>query len=192
MYSEKAVLGSIMKNNYLVNDCGLLPGHFESNEHKYIFKNMMELYKVQKSCDLVTLITKCDPTLLGGASYLGDMVRLASDNKFEVYCENIMDSWRDREKKAILSMALAEDWTLEKIGQSFEQIHTQKVDDYADINDLLVDVFEMPWTEKEVLKGSDTGLKEMNLLINGLQDGELIILAARPSMGGLSPLITAM
>jgi len=183
MYSEKAVIGSIMKNNYLVDDCGLLPEHFESNEHKYIFKNMVELYKTQKTCDLVTLITKCDPIQLGGASYLSDMVRLASDNKFETYCENIMDSWREREKKSILSVALAENWTIEKIGQSFEQIHTQKVDDYADINDMLVDVFDLPWTEKEVIKGSNTGLKEMNLLTNGLQDGELVILAARPSMG---------
>lgn len=183
MYSEKAVIGSILKDNYLVTECGLLPSHFEVNEHRYIFKNMVELYKTQKSCDLVTLITKCDVNLLGGANYLSDMLRLASDNKFETYCENIMDGWREREKKSILSVALQENWTIEKIGQAFEEIHTQKVDDYADINDLLVDVFEMPWIKKENVKGVDTGLTGLNLILNGLQNSELIILAARPSMG---------
>lgn len=172
-----------MKDNYLILECGLLPGHFENNEHRYIFQSMTELYKTQKSCDMVTLISKRDPELMGGAFYLTDMLRLANENKFETYCENIMDSWREREKKSILSIALQDDWSIEKIGQSFEQIHSQKVDDHSDINDLLLDVYEMPWQEQEIKKGIDTGLAGLNKMLNGLQDEELFILAARPSMG---------
>lgn len=183
MYSEKAVLGSIMKENYLVNDCGLLPSHFESKEHQYIFQSMKELYKTQKTCDMVTLITKRDPSLMGGAFQLTEMIRIANENKFEAYCENILDGWREREMKSILSIALQDNWDFEKIEKAFEKIRSQKVDDYADINDLLLDVYEMPWTEREVRKGTDTGLKELTMILNGLQDEELFILAARPSMG---------
>lgn len=183
MISEKSAIGTIMKNNYLLADCDLSPRHFEVVENQEIFKAMQELHKTGKSCDMITLITKYDPRKLGGASYLTDALRLSNENKFEAYCENIMDAWREREKTSILSVALQDNWSIEKIGQAFEQIHSQKMEDYADIQDLLLDVFELPWTKQETKKGSDTGLKELNMILNGLQDSELTILAARPSMG---------
>ena len=44
-------------------------------------------------------------------------------------------------------------------------------------------IYEAPWKEQNVIKSAATGLEKLDDMTGGFQDGEVTILAARPSMG---------
>jgi len=57
------------------------------------------------------------------------------------------------------------------------------VGDHADVFKLLMDVYGDPLTEKGIEEGAPSGSEQLDEMTNGFQDGALVILAARPSMG---------
>jgi len=183
MIAEKAVLGSMMKENYLIVESGLLASQFTDATNKMIFQSMSELRAAGKAVDIITLLTTYSPQDLGGANYLNDLSNYAHIEKFDDHVSVLLDVWRDREKKNVLHIVAHEDWSIDRITTQIAALTDNRVNDHSDISSLLIEVYEDPFTEKEIKDGAPSGIEKLDEMTNGFRDGELIIVAARPSMG---------
>lgn len=183
MIAERAVLGSMLKENYLIAESNLTASQFTDPTNRMIFQSMTELRKVGKAVDLITLLTSYSPKDLGGANYLNDLVNYAHLERFDDHVCALLDVWREREKKNVLHISTQENWTIDRITTELSLLTENRVSDHTDISTLLVDVYEDPFVEKDIKEGAPSGVATLDDMTNGFQDGELTILAARPSMG---------
>lgn len=183
MIAEKAVLGSMLKENYLLTDSGLAVSHFANPVHKMIFQSMKELRASGKTVDFITLLTTFSPQDLGGANYVKDLANYAHIEKFDDYVGVMLDVWREREKQNVLHIAGKDNWPIDRVMSELDALMDNRVSDHSDIFDLLMDVYEDPFMEKGIEDGAPSGIGKLDEMTNGFQDGELVILAARPSMG---------
>lgn len=182
MIAEKAYLGTLLKENYLIQDSSLKVDHFADGRHKILFKVMKSLTNKGKAVDTVTLAMEKEIQAIG-MSYLNDIRSLANPEKVDEYESLIMEFWKEREKNNILARSSNENWEINKVIAELDKINEVKTDDHTDITEALVRMYEAPWQEKSVKKGVTSGIKQLDAMTNGFQDGEVTIIAARPSMG---------
>lgn len=144
---------------------------------------MKDLNAKGQVVDLVTMLTQGNPEDFGGAGKLNKIQNLANEEKFDSYVEFLLDTWREREKLNILEVAKHENWNLERITNELNNLVSNNTDDHNKINELVMKVANDPWKPTQGTKGINTGLEALQTATNGWQNKDLIILAARPSMG---------
>ena len=183
MNVENAILGTIMKHNYLFGDVGLKTENFTDPLNQYVFDTMKTLYAEQRPLDAISILTKANAERLGGAPRIMAMGNLSNEQKFDDYVLMLLEIYRENQKRNILHVAQEEDWDIEKISVELGNLEINKTNDRNHIRDLTVEVFEKPWDPEELPSGIITGLHHLQQATSGWQKAELIILAARPSMG---------
>lgn len=183
MIVEKVFLGCLMKESYLIKDTTIRPIHLQETRHQELMKRMIELAQSGKNTDLLTLTTIPNLESYGGITYLADLESHCALDKFEEVEGLIKDLWKEREKRSILTLGAMNDWEIGDVIQQLEKISDLKVDDYHSITDCLAEIYHSPWEESEQILTATSGIKELDKLTGGWQDGEVAILAARPSMG---------
>lgn len=183
MLTEEAVLGTLLKFPHLLTDTDLKPSYFQYAENRNVLQAMKELNAKGQVVDLITMLTQCRPEEFGGAGKLNKIQNLANEEKFDSYVEILLDKWREREKQNILEVARHENWPLEKITNELNSLVSNNTDDHNRINELVMQVAEDPWKPTKGTKGIHTGLETLQTATNGWQNTDLIIVAARPSMG---------
>lgn len=199
--AEQAVLGAILINQTALNVVmeNLRPEHFYRPAHQAIFEAAARLFNQNEPVDILTVSeTLADMDVLeqaGGRSYVNDLALgvLTTDNVAH-YANIIKD-------KALLRQ-LNEAGT-EIVGLSYEEPEAQIAIDHAQavifkvaqqgtmedlipIRDILPDTFEQieeRHANKGSLMGVGTGFYDLDHYTSGLQKSDLLILAARPSMG---------
>ncbi|PLS01950.1 replicative DNA helicase [Neobacillus cucumis] len=180
---EKAFLGSLMKAEYLLKDTAVLPEQLESGRHKELMCRMVELNREGKNVDLISLTTLPDLESFGGMSYLSELLSFADLDKFEGIEKLILDQWKEREKRNILTVAAMNDWEIAKVLAELDKINQMKIVDHTSLQQALSYIYEAPWEDQVALRSATTGIKKLDDVTGGFQDGEVTILAARPSMG---------
>ncbi|MEH6995977.1 DnaB-like helicase C-terminal domain-containing protein [Neobacillus drentensis] len=181
--AEKAFLGSLIKAEYLLKDTVIQPEQLESTRHKEIMRRMLELTQAGKNIDLISFTTLPDLESLGGMSYLSELLSYANLEKFDGIEKLILDLWKEREKRNILNVAAINDWEIAKVIGELDKINQAKMDDHTSLHQALSDIYEVPWEDQLTLGSATTGIKKLDEVTGGFQDGEVTILAARPSMG---------
>jgi len=202
--AEQALLGAIMIKPESINDIvdTIRPESFYSLKHRIIFKAMLTLYEKSEPIDLVSLrsVLQTEKKLeqVGGASYLSELTNLvptASNIKYYAELISKKSALRKLIESAdnILELGYNESETLDSILDQSEKIifgltnFTKKT--YTNIKDTLSDAwdrFDKLNKSKEGIRGVPTGFKDLDSLLSGFQNSDLIILAARPSMGKTS------
>lgn len=180
---EKSILGSCLNENYLVSDSQIKSAFFSTVRHQQIYLAMQELANQNKTIDYITLLTVRDAELLGGANYILELQNFANSEKFDEYVEILQTAWREREKQNILIRAQQEDWSLEQITKVLDDLTTGVDTKEMSIKETLIEMAEYPFQPKQKEQAIQTGLKDLDTILGGLHDSELIIVAARPSMG---------
>ena len=180
---EKAFLGSLMNAEYLLKDTVIQPEQLESTRHKELMRRMVEFNRVGKKVDLITLTTLADLKLFGGMSYLSELLSYADVEKFDAMEKLILDSWKEREKRNILTVAAMNDWEIAKVITELDKINQVKMDDHTSLQNALADIYEAPWEDQKLSEFATTGIKKLDKVTGGFRNGEVTILAARPSMG---------
>ena len=200
--AEKAVLGSMMKNQDAVSDVIdiLKPHDFYLKEHQELFKVMYEMFSENVAIDMMTtysaLKSKKLADIVGGMTYLSklcDEAIVSSNAKY--YATSVLDKSKMRqlikEADTIKDSAYSNDLPPEDILDMAEQrimeiAHSSQKKNYTDINEVLVEnIKEIQELEKNKgkLSGIETGFKKVDEILGGLQRTDLIILAARPGAG---------
>ncbi|WP_305802430.1 DnaB-like helicase C-terminal domain-containing protein, partial [Neobacillus drentensis] len=181
--AEKAFLGSLMKAEYLLKDTVVKPEQLESIRHKELMRRMLELTQAGRNIDLITFTTLPDLEVFGGMSYLSELLAYADLEKFDNMEKLILDLWKEREKRNILKLAAMNDWEIVKVISELDKINQLKVEDHTSLTQALSEIYEAPWEDQKELITATTGIQKLDVLTGGFQDGEVTIIAARPSMG---------
>ena len=208
--AEEALLGSALLSRDAVTRLmeEVKPADFYSPSNQSVFEAMKGLFDTGNPIDTVTvseLIFKDTKNSSVNASYIARLVEnVPSSANFERYIEIVLEhSHRRKLLKAsgrIELLAMAMDKEIHSVLDEAEQTIFTASDDA--IGDGLVgvnDVLESAIERIEEIENRGTGLSglptyfsDLDYYLSGLQEGNLAVLASRPSMGKSSlPLIIA-
>ncbi len=203
--SEMAVLGSIMLRTDSLNEIidMISVESFYSQRHKIIYENILKLFSEGKPIDLVSLseriTTQGKIDSVGGRSYLAEVIEsVPSSANIKHYAEIVRTKYLLRclieasEKVSLMGYNEAE--PIENILDSAEKEIfniTNRGDNRSlvEIKNTLGNAWERIENlhkNKDQLRGVPTGFKSLDNILAGLQKSDLIILAARPSVGKTS------
>jgi replicative DNA helicase len=181
--AEKTFMGSLMKAGFLIKDTVTRSEQLESTIHQELMRKMIQLTRNGKNIDLITLSTLPELDSFGGLSNLVDLLSYADIEKFEDLEVVLIDVWKEREKRNILKIASLNNWEIAKVIAELDKINQVTIHDHSSIQKTLTAIYEAPWEDQEEVKAATTGIKKLDIMTGGFQDGEVTILAARPSMG---------
>ncbi len=201
--AEMSLLGSMMLEREAIGAIlPIIPAHdaqrFYQPAHQELFKVLCDLYDQNKPIDLVVvkdeLLRRNGMEKVGGEAYMIDLVQsVGSWVNAEHYARIVRDKSMLRDliscaghiiNDAYDSADNARD-VLDRAEQSLFKTTEQRVSGEAvSLKDTITDVFHLIETRGEhFLSGLASGFIELDELTSGFQPGELIIIAARPSMG---------
>ncbi|MEX0777194.1 MAG: replicative DNA helicase [Phycisphaeraceae bacterium] len=199
--AEMALLGSMILDWRVSGEVvQILRGgdDFYLPKHGAIYRVLVEAYDKNEPVDLVQLNQRLrDLDLLeqvGGIQYLMDLAEgVPSAASAPYYARIVRDKAVVRRLIDAAGNILHEAYTsAEPIGSLldsaertiFEIAESKGVSDAEHLNDLLQELYkQLEAQEGRHLTGLDTGFYDLNEMLSGLQNGEMIVIAGRPSMG---------
>lgn len=203
--AEQSVLGAIMLDKYAMIKVAdkLYIGDFYDPANAAIFEAMLELFEKRQAIDVVTLTNQLENhkklEQVGGASYLAHLVNLVPSAAHIVHYADIVHNKGVLRRlietaNEISVLGYQEEGDVNKILDKSEHLLfnvSQKFSkqNFVPIKEILAASFERIdeiHKDKGKLRGIPTGYKAMDNILAGLQPSDLIILAARPSMGKTS------
>ncbi len=173
---------------------------FYDERHQRIYEAIKKLYEKHSPIDVLTLSNQLKEDsfldIVGGASYLTDLTNyVPTAAHVEHYAEIVSQkAIRRRLIKAsqdITGLGFDETKSVQDLIEEAEtqlfQVSQQHVkQDISSIEDILAESFERLdelHKDKGKIRGVPTGFKDLDNILAGLQRSDLIIIAARPSMG---------
>ena len=200
--AEKSVLGStLIEPSALIEIADrLTPEHFYFEKHRRIYEAILELYEKTEPIDLITLTAqlKKDKSLakIGGSAYLSELLEVVpTAGNIKHYSTIVEEAYIKRTLISVAAktteLSFRDDQEvkdlLEQAESSIFNLSRQHIKrDFTALKDALVSSFERI---NEIhkrggeLRGVSTGFKDLDDKLAGLQDSNLIVLAARPGMG---------
>ncbi len=205
--AEQAVLGCILIDNQSQIDilAQMKDSDFYSEAHSEIYKAMSKVYAKSIPVDFVTLTDELEKEgkleKVGGIDYIMDLTNtVPSAANFKHYCdivksdsirrklirsgqEIIEDAFDNQDKDKSLQFAEQVIFEIaEKEGRSSLE-HVGRGDGAVK---KVIDKFSEIAKDPTILKGIPTGFIDFDKITNGLQNSDLILLAARPGVGKTS------
>jgi replicative DNA helicase len=203
--AEKALLGSIMLKPEVINDVSdvVFPTHFYLDKHKTIYEGMFDLFSRREPIDLLSLSTKLKEKKLlesiGGSSYLTELVeQVPSAANAKHYADIVQKKYLMRSlisaADSISTLGYEEgadvDVALDKAEKTiFEITSSPTSNKFVELKNILGEAWERIenlHANKGEMRGVPTGFKKLDNILAGFQKSDLIILAARPSVGKTS------
>src|SRR4051812_42120422 len=206
--AERSVLGSILLHNEAFNVAAEVidASDFYRDAHRRIFDKMVKLAERSDAIDLITLKEELgrsgDLDEVGGPAYIAALVDgVPRSMNVEYYARIIKDKSTQRRlifagNKIVAAAYDGEDEVdliLDEAEHSIFAIADNKVrDGFVSLRDLAqssLETIEALHARKELVTGVPTGFQDLDELTSGLQPSDLVIVAARPSMGKTSLVI---
>ncbi len=200
--AEKTILGAILLDNAAHSEAAekLEAEDFSLDSHRRIFLRMSELMNSQRAVDIVTLANELarykEIEAVGGVAYLASLTEgLPLRPVIEEYIRIVKDKSLLRRLMAICSAAIARaadqsETALEVLGaaetQLLEASEKGITHGLQPLDQIVQNSFgsiDNLYKESREVTGLATDFTELDHMTSGLQKGELIIIAARPSMG---------
>ena len=201
--AEIAVLGSMILSNDTVDVVVpiLSADDFASAAHRKIFEAILAVHGLQRAVDLVTLPDELkrrgDLEMVGGLTYLSSLAEaVPAPGNVEHYAQIV------REKSVLRNLLIATREISDSVARG--NVRSRELLDEAEakifhiaevgaqssvtpFKEVLKSAFEMIDRGREgAVSGLSTGFRDLDDLTSGLQNGELVIVAGRPSMGKTS------
>jgi replicative DNA helicase len=201
--AERSILGAILLENAHFHEAAekkLSADDFSLDSHRRIFARMDELIGSGRAVDLVTLVEelakKKEIESVGGVAYIASLteglprrvsieeyVRIVKDKsllrQLIHICNKAITQAADQSENALEVLNSAESAMLEVSEQGITR-------DFLNIPTIVKEHFgtiDSIWKLKREVTGLATHFKDFDRMTSGLQPSELIIIAARPSMG---------
>ena len=200
--AERSVLGSILidKDVFFKVSEFITADDFYSKANKEIYNSMMDLYKEDSPIDVVTVAESLNRRksldACGGRSYLAELSAEVATTANAVQYAKIMQEKSVRRQLISAGSGIVENSFNEQLESKqvvdraessiFEISKQRQTKDYVKIQTVLnKNLEEIKEIQKHPgqLPGLSTGFRDLDNMTTGLQKSDLIILAARPSMG---------
>jgi replicative DNA helicase len=203
--AEAALLGSVMLRPEVLHDIfdTISSASFYSEKHRIIFEAMLDLFRSNSPIDLLSLGTRLKEKnqldAIGGNTYLAEIVNLVpSSANIKHYADIVNKKFMMRNliqaAESVVELGFDEAENLEIILDKADK-HMLEVTNYSGahkfiaLKDTLAEAwerFDRLHNAKGELRGVPTGFPELDSILSGFQNSDLIILAARPSVGKTS------
>ncbi len=206
--AEQSVLGGLMLDNEAWDKVAdlVVEEDFYRRDHRLIFRAIKDLYAHSKPCDVVTLSEWLDQSALleeaGGLAYLGALAKnTPSAANIKAYAEIVRDRsvlrqlitvGNDISGSAYQTEGRSTEELLDTAESSVFKIAEQGArgkKGFTAIKDLLVkavDRIDELFQQDSPITGVPTGWDSFDEMTSGLQKGDMVIVAGRPSMGKTS------
>jgi len=200
--AERSVLGALMLDkDAIIKVANLIrQGDFYKDDHNKIYEAMIELYEKREPIDVLSLSNRLEEKgqleKIGGSSYLTSLVNsVPSSSNIAHYAKVVQKKSMLRKlihaASEIVELGYKEEEDVEKILDEAEQKLfgvSQKYikQDFIPIKSILESAFnridELHKGDHQ-LRGIPSGYPDMDNILAGFQKSDLVILAARPSIG---------
>ncbi len=203
--AEMALLGSIMLRPEALHDIAdiISLDSFYSDKHRIIYDTMMELFNKRQPIDLLSVSARLKERgwldQIGGNTYLTELVNIVpSSANITYYAQIVQKKYMMRRlieaSDHISHIGYDENTELEEMLDSaekklFEVTNFNTAHKFVPLKDELAEAWERLdrlHSDDTGMRGIPTGFADIDLKLSGLQKSDLIILAARPSMGKTS------
>ena len=195
--AEMCVLASMMLDREIVGQCVQLIDRecFYQADHQIIFDVLLKLYELNRPIDSVILFEELVKRQLleevGGTEYIAQILNCVPSAAHGLHYAGIV-----REKAMLRQLIAASndilrdsyapyehaDVVLDKAERRIFQIADKKTTgSISSLGEVAHEVYEM--LEEKGRRGLESGFYELDDMLNGMQNGEMLIVAARPSMG---------
>src|SRR5256885_7141975 len=203
--AERSILGAILLDNHAYNDAAehLQPADFSIDAHRRLYSRMMDLAESSRPIDIIPVVEEPeagkDPQAMGADGYVSSLLDGVPDRpSIEPYVKFVRDKAirrgliyvattviakaSDQADSAdeILNDAEAAVFQLseKRIGKGFQGIQDIVRNSFGSVDKLL--------ERGQRITGLATHYTELDEMTSGFQKSDLVILAARPSMGKTS------
>jgi len=200
--AEKTILGAILLDNAAHAEAAekIEAEDFSLDSHQRIFRRMTELINSQKAVDIITLANELsrlkEIESIGGVAYLASLteglprrpvieeyIRIVKDKsmlrKLMLICSNAIAQAANQGEAALDVLGAAESRLMEVsekgLSSGFQSLDEIVQHSFGTIDNL--------YKNSREVTGLATEFTDFDSMTSGLQKGELIIIAARPSMG---------
>ena len=202
--AEEAVLGAMMFDNGIIPEvlkiCGESPVCFFHTAHQLIYRAIVECYDAERVVDPLIVSNALDKKQqlkrAGDNIYLYDLEsKVVETASTEVYARILRELGTRRQLLALggwlqqsgqnEEMSIS-DLVSEAQDRIFEINQRQDEGGFVQIGQnlgALMKKIEALDQQDQLFVGLQTGFTDLDLMTSGLQDGDLIVVAARPSMG---------
>lgn len=189
--AEEILLGSILKDNSILEEITLAPEHFMDMTNQNIYKAMLKVKRKGFPIDGASLKDELGET---GFLFIGGNERLVSYKNcvpsvhaFKSYERMIINQWKISATQDLLRTAIESELTIEGVQSLIKDL--SKVDEEGmqedfNLKEHLKDMYELvtvPTPKKH--SGVISGYLDIDIKTDGFQPNDLIIVGARPSMG---------
>ncbi|MFF2796681.1 replicative DNA helicase [Lysinibacillus xylanilyticus] len=200
--AEQSVIGAIFLDPQSLITASeiLLADDFYHNAHKQIFETMLRLSDQGKAIDVVTvteeLSAKKEIEDVGGLSYLLELANAVPTAANVAHYAKIVEEKALLRRLIRVATKIVEDgYTREDevealLGEAekkmMEVANRKNAGDFKHVKDVLVETFdniEQLQSQKGDVTGIPTGFRDLDNITAGFQRNDLIIVAARPSVG---------
>ncbi len=199
---ERALLGSLLLSQNAMYEVADIVGvdSFYAGKHRTVYDAMVSLYSKGEPIDVVTVSSKLKERKqladIGGAAYLSEIANAAaSPGSARHYAQGVQTKFVLRSlidaAARISELGFEEDREVEEVldeAQSaiFRVSNAPMLQTFTALKDELAEAWErLEHLQKNqgAMRGVPTGFPQLDNMLAGLQKSDLIILAARPSMG---------
>jgi len=200
--AERSILGAILLDNFAFNQAAetLQPDDFLLDSHRRIYQRMLALGEIGRPMDLVTLSEELSRNkeleAVGGVSYITSLTDgLPRASNIEHYIRIVKDKALLRgliyASNAAIARAMDEAEPAGDILASAETSIYQLSDKrfgsgFMDVKEIVKNSFgsiDALYERGQRVTGLETHFTDLDNLTSGLQASDLVIIAARPSMG---------
>jgi replicative DNA helicase len=207
--AEESVLGAMMLARHVVADCAAIvqATDFYRDSHAHIFRAIVALDSEDNPTDQIAVLEKL--ATLGRLEDAGGQARLHELASIVPAASNATHYARIVRDNAQLRALIRAGNDIARLGFDrpgevaelvekaerivFDLAHKRTAGEVKHIAESLPHTHErMVATQHNAVTGTPTGLKQLDVATAGLQPGNLVVLAARPSMGKSALAITAL
>lgn len=185
--AEYGLLGCVLKQGELIKEITLQEKHFSNANNQIIFKTLREIEQANEPIDLVSVVVRLGNTNLsriGGRKHLSDLINsVARIESYKAYEKFILESWKIREARKIQGIEIHSLDDLAAVVEKYDEIELENNNDDYDHIEAMSQLYQSIEEQEPGLSGIDTGFQDLNRMLDGFQKGDLIISAARPSVG---------
>ena len=202
MEAERSILGAILLDNSLYDQAAenLTPDDFSLDAHRRVYSRMRDLQESGRPVDMITLVEELDRhkevEAIGGVAYLSSLIDGVPDRpSIEHYVRIVRNKALLRGLINLAQNAIAAaiehsdeaEEVLEQAEQAIFQLSENRIGQgFMNIPSIIKASFgslEELYARGQEITGLATHYTQLDKLTSGLQPSDLIIIAARPSMG---------
>lgn len=199
--AEMSILGGVLLDNDALDKVLeiLTSEDFYRDSHRQIFTSLIALSERNEPADLVTLTAQLKQgdslSAVGGSAYLASLVDYVPTAANIVYYSRLVKEKSVARHLISVATEIATrgyagqemDKTLDWAEKSIFEIANMKIrPSYFSTKEIMKDTFkaiEKLYERKELVTGVPTGYTDLDTMTAGLQGGDFIVVAGRPSMG---------